>query len=236
MMSTQEIVGKLLSLVTRTALWLAARAKLAIQCLRSTDPADFYFWCAPAWRYPSYLLPALRTAGFSKIEVPITDAWAMLRIDGIWNFLWHVRLLPSGESIKAPVAIDRNPERLRGTPRLRVSVSIDCFSAVARQAGIVMPYFIHPEFRRFENEFPSMRTEHRPICIGFAGTIHDKVYRDSFSFPIMTRSDVFDTLTSRFVDRIAVLRTRDAYNSISWHARRIIIVSVDNTADTIAKH
>ena len=132
-MSTQEIVGKLLSLVTRTALWLAVRAKLAIQSLRSTNPADLYFGCAREWRYPSYLVPALRIAGFSKIEVPITDARAMLRIDGIWNCLWHVRLLPSGEPIKAPVAIDRNPERLRGTPRLRVP--IDCFSAVARQAA-----------------------------------------------------------------------------------------------------
>jgi hypothetical protein len=215
---------------------LFVKANAAIQSLRSNSPADLYFGCVREWRYPSHLVPALRAAGFSTIEIPITDTETMWRIDGIWNTLWHVRLLPSEKASHALVGIDRHPDSLQGTLCSRVQLSIDWFSADTRKAGIVMPYFIHPELRRFENEFPSMKSEHRPICIGFAGTIHDRKYRDSFSFPIMTRGDVFDALTSRFADRIAVLRTREEYNSNSWHTRSIIIVSVDNTDDTVAKH
>jgi hypothetical protein len=164
--------------------------------------------------------------------VPIADAEQMLNMDGIWNFLWHVRLLASEQAISALVAIDRNPERLQGVICSRVCLSIDYFSLDARQNGIVMPYFMHPAFTRFKNDCRSMRTEHR---LGFASSLGDRAYRDCFPFPIMTRSDVFDALRSRFADQIAVLSTRDAYKSISWHTRRIIIVAGDKPVD-IANH
>ena len=69
------------------AVRLVIRLKLAAQRLGVGRQADVYVGCAGEWRYPSFLLPALRLSGLRRIEVRVEDAVLAWSADGRRNFL-----------------------------------------------------------------------------------------------------------------------------------------------------
>ncbi|MFZ0931414.1 MAG: hypothetical protein WAN11_22610 [Syntrophobacteraceae bacterium] len=214
----------------------AVLLNMVLRACRLIGPADVYCDCASEWRYPSYLIRALRLAGATTIEVPSHDARSMLRIDGLGNFMRRVRVIRDGATPTAPTIITVHPDRSYGSSCTVIRVSIDYFSDDDRATGMVMPYFIHPELWRFKREFERQSMNLRPLRIGFAGTINSEAYRRAFEFPMMNRTEIFDTINSRLADRISVARSRSELDAIGKKPSPIVIVPVEEVRDTTTKH
>src|SRR5579862_1534769 len=176
---------RITNLLKRAALWSVLRFKLSLQALLPRKQADVFFGCASEWRYPSYLLRALRSRGPITVEVPETGIAFILRNSSLREFLLRVLITAENAMPTAKIVISRDADVLRCPAPFRSRVCIDYFSDNRPADGLVMPYFIHPDLCRFEKQFARMSDGPRPIKIGFAGTINDKAYTESFDFPMM---------------------------------------------------
>jgi hypothetical protein len=197
--------------------------------------ADVYVECVAEWRYPTFLLRALRRCDVEVIEVPARNAVSAWGADGFRNFLLRTRLVPTGADPTAPVVIAREPGDVQGRIRSRVRVSVDWFSEDARRDGLVMPYFAHPNLQRLR---ASVDRAHgpRPVRIGFAGTLEEQIYRRKFDFPMPGRVDVLDRIIERFEGRIALVESREELAAVDHAATPIVLVLVRDPSDTTRKH
>jgi hypothetical protein len=182
--------------------------KRAVEAIGVRRQADIYVDCVADWRYPAFLLRSLRRCGRPVLEVPARDAIMAWGADGFRNFVFRTRLLPERTEPTAPVVVTRDPERLGGTARSRVRVSIDWFSSDARAAGLVMPYFPHRDFWSHEPEPGLLVSGQRRFRIGFAGSTGDETYGEAFAFPMLGRTEVLGEIRARFEDRVAIVHTR----------------------------
>jgi hypothetical protein len=197
--------------------------------------ADVYVECAAEWRYPTFLLRALRRCDVGVIEVPARHALSAWGADGFWNFLLRTRLVPTGAAPTAPVVIAREPDDVTGRIRSRVRVSVDWFSEDVRRDGLVMPYFAHPSLQRLDVSVDRSGSG-RPVRIGFAGTLDEQIYRRKFDFPMPGRADVLDRLIERFEGRAALVRSREELGAVDPGATPIVLVLVRDPSDTTRKH
>src|SRR6266699_629168 len=134
----------------RLVLQLFIGMKLVLQVTGLGRQADIYVGFARGWRYPPFLLQALRRCGSPVLEVPSSDVGVMLREDGLWNVLLRTRILRVGAAPTAPVVVASDPDTIAPSCRSPVRLSIDWFSPDARADGIVMPYFPHPSLRVYD--------------------------------------------------------------------------------------
>lgn len=170
--------------------------------IRPRSP-DVYVDCVGDWRYPAFLVRALRACGCRVLEVPQREAIAAWGADGFRNFVFRTRLVSEPDRATAPVVVARDPERIGGHRRSRVRVSVDWFAGDVPDEGLVMPYFPNEGYWEHEAAVAGLRAERRPFRIGFAGSIGDNVYTGHLAFPILGRQDVLGTLRERFSERIA---------------------------------
>src|SRR5438034_11404977 len=77
--------------------------KRAAEALGIRRRADVYVDCVADWRYPAFLIRALRRCGRPVLEVPARDAVMAWGADGFRNFLFGTRLVPTGAEPTAPV-------------------------------------------------------------------------------------------------------------------------------------
>jgi hypothetical protein len=197
--------------------------------------ADVYLECVGEWRYPAFLLRALRHCDVGVVEVPARYALSAWGADGLWNFLLRTRLVPATADPTAPVVIAREPDDVRGRIRSRVRISVDWFSEDARRDGLVMPYFAHPNLQRLDPSAERSRGQ-RPVRIGFAGTLDEQIYRRKFDFPLPGRVDVLQRVVEQFESRVAVAESPEALAAVDPAATRIVLVLVRDPSDTTQKH
>jgi len=220
----------------RAALWLVLRLKRFIQAFFPRRQPDVFLDCANEWRYPSYLVRALRSIGDILIEIPQSSTSFMLRNSSLRDFVQRLIIVADDETPNAKIIISRNADSWSKCARSRVHVSVDYFAPNREVKALVMPYFIHPRLWRFEREFARPWNRNRPIRIGFAGTINDKAYTEVFRFPIMSRSEMFRTLNARFHDCIQFVQSRAEYARAKFTRLPIIIVAVEREGDSLKKH
>ena len=219
---------------TRAAL---IAAKRVLQPVLEKKRADVFFECAADWRYPSYLLRAFRAAGLSKIEVPVRAARFMLENSNYAEFFSsRVRVIAAAAVSEARLIVSRQPAAIAAEAEGRVRVSIDYFSPEMRAAGIVMPYFFHPELWPLEAEFARYRKAQRRFRIGFAGTINDRDYAGRFRFPLMNRTQVFQTIRVRFAGETKFVTSAAEYERRRAQPPPVTIVATDAEGDTTRKH
>lgn len=199
---------------------LAVRAviglKRALQAVGiSPRSADVYVDCVGEWRYPAFLVHALRRCGVRTLEVPLHDAVAAWGADGVRNFVFRTRFVTRSR-VTAPVVVARDPGQVGGERRSRVRVSVDWFAADQPATALVMPYFPDRRFWANASAVPTLRSEPRRFRIGFAGSTGDEVYTGQLAFPVLGRQEVLATVRERFsarlidVDSAACLETVDA--------------------------
>jgi hypothetical protein len=188
------------------AVRLVIALKLATQAVGVRRRGDVYVDCSGEWRYPTFLLPALRGCRRSLVlEIAERDAVMAWGADGFRNFVLRSRIVPEGRAPTAPIVVAREPGSIAGHPRSLVRVSVDWFSAEASENTLLMPYFAHPALRRHRSEIAELAARgERPFRIGFAGTVGE-LYREKFAFPMLGRMDVVDALLASFADRAIVL-------------------------------
>jgi hypothetical protein len=217
------------------AVRLVIGLKRATEAVGLRRRADLYLDCVGDWRYPVFLLRALRRCGVGVVEVPARHALAAWGADGFRNFVLRTRLVPAGDDPMAPIVVAREPGRVGGDARSRVHVSVDWFSSEARREGVVMPYFAHPDLQRHPTNADPPRGQ-RPVRIGFAGTMDEQMYREKFDFPMPGRGDVLRTIVERFGSRVALVESKDALAAVDHVATSIVLVVVRKQADTTQKH
>ena len=216
------------------AVRLVIGLKRVSQAMRLRRRADVYVDCVAEWRYPSFLMRALRRCDVRVLEVPERAALASWGADGFWNFVLRTRLLPAGEEPTAPVVIAREPDGLGEHARSRIRISVDWFSRDARENNLVMPYFAHPDLQRLGRK--PADSSPRPIRVGFAGTVDEDVYRKKFAFPIPGRPDVLQAIADRFGSRVAVVESEEALAAIDAGLTPIVLVVARERRDTTRKH
>jgi Glycosyl transferases group 1 len=189
------------------AVRLVIRLKLATQAVGLRRRGDVYVDCTGDWRYPAFLLAALRRCGDFVLEFPERDAVMAWGADGFRNFLLRSRIVSGSGAPTAPVIVAREASAIPGEPRSRVRVSVDWFSPDLQQRDLVMPYFVHPALNRYRAELEelALRAERR-IRIGFAGTVGD-LYREKLAFPVLGRMEVLETIAERFAEQAVVAAT-----------------------------
>ncbi len=214
---------------------LAVRLVIRLKAAASRrGRADVYVDCAGEWRYPTYLLRALRCCGDPRLEVPARDAVMAWSAVGFRDFLLRTHVLRDGATPTAPVVVGRHPERVPGERRSRVRVSVDWFSREERDGALVMPYFAHPDLRRHECDLAELASGPRTIRVGFAGTINDATYREEFAFPMLGRADVLGAIVDEFDVRIA--RSRSELRDAEAENAGVVFVAVSDGRDTTDKH
>lgn len=213
---------------------LAVRLVIRLKAALSRRSGDVYVDCAGEWRYPTFLLRALRRCGDPRLEVPARDAVMAWNAVGLRDFLLRTRVLPEGAFPSAPVVVGRDPQLVPGERRSRVRVSVDWFAPETRAGGLVMPYFVHPELRRYEDELAELASGRRTIRIGFAGTMNDATYREDFSFPMLGRADVLGAVLDEHDVRVVWSRAELA--GAEAEGAPIVFVAVSDSRDTTEKH
>ena len=216
------------------AVRLVIGLKRASEAMRLRRRADVYVDCVAEWRYPSFLIRALRRCDVRVLEVPERAALASWGADGFWNFVVRTRLLPADQDPTAPVVIAREPDGLGAHARSRIRISVDWFTRDAREDNLVMPYFAHPDLQRISGTPASSNP--RPIRIGFAGTVDEEVYRKKFAFPMPGRPDVLQTIADRFGSRVTVVESEAALAAVDPGLTPIVLVVVRERRDTTRKH
>jgi hypothetical protein len=216
------------------AVRLVIGLKRVSEAMRLRRRADVYVDCVAEWRYPAFLMRALRRCDIGVVEVPERAALASWGADGFWNFVLRTRLLPAGEEPTAPVVIAREPDGLGEHARSRIRISVDWFSRDAQDDNLVMPYFAHPDLQRL-GRMPTS-TSPRPIRVGFAGTVAEDVYRKKFAFPMPGRPDVLRTIADRFGSRVAVVESEAALAAVDPGLTPIVLVVVRERRDATRKH
>src|SRR5215831_3008274 len=111
----------------RLVVHLVILLKRTLETVGVRRQPDVYVDCIGEWRYPAFLAAALRRCGARVLEVPERQAVMAWSVEGFWTFISGTRLLRDGAAPTAPVFVAREPERLPGTPRSRVRVSVDWF-------------------------------------------------------------------------------------------------------------
>jgi hypothetical protein len=217
------------------AVRLVIGLKRAAETIGLRRCADVYVECIGEWRYPVFLLRALRRCDVGVIEVPSQDALASWGADGFWNFMLRTRLLPAGTDATAPVVIAREPDAVKGEIRSRVRISVDWFSEDARRRGLLMPYFAHPNLQRLDVTIDRSRGE-RPVRIGFAGTLDQQSYREKFVFPMLGRFEVLQRVQERFDRLVALAESQEALAAVDPSATPVVLVIVRDPSDTTRKH
>ena len=204
---------------------LVIRLKRGVERIGVRRRADVYVDCVGDWRYPTFLVAALRRCGVRVLEVPERQAIAAWGADGFRRFVFGTRLLPEGAEPTAPVVVAREPGGRSGEARSRVRVSVDWFSREARAEGLVMPYFASPGLRRYQSDLADFNASDRPFRVGFAGTMDARHYRDRFLFPMPTRSDVLEEVLRRFAGQVAVARSRAELVRVDAAATPIVLAT-----------
>ena len=160
----------------------------------------------------------------------------MLTNSSLGDFIWRVRLAPDNAKPMANLVVTRDSDPLCNVAASTLRLSIDYFAKDRQATSLVMPYFIHPDFWRFENEFSELSQKSRQIRIGFAGTISNDGYRSQFVFPIMSRSDIFRTILSNFNQRVEIVHSRSQYSKTKLKPSPFVVVAVNTGGDTTGKH
>ena len=187
--------------------------------------ADVYVDCIGDWRYPTYLVHALRRCGVRVLEVPQGDAIAAWGADGFRNFVFRTRFVSERDRATAPVVIARDPDLIAGERRSRVRVSVDWFSHDVPDGDMVMPYFPAEEYWDHESEVADLRLARRPFRIGFAGSTGDEVYTEHLSFPLLGRQDVLATVREHFSGRMAEIGSPAELESIDLSSTPIVFAT-----------
>jgi len=227
---------RIANVLKRVAVWSLVRFKFVLQRFLPKKRAEVFFDCADDWRYPSYLIRALRSMGDVIMEVPASGALFFLRNSSLFDFVFRVSIVGADAVPGADIVISRNVQ-IRGVrARSRAQLSVDYFFEDHKADELGMPYFIHPKLWAFEREFPELRKESRSIRIGFAGTVNARAYTDSFAFPIMNRTEIFDVLFDQFSNRMEFVTHCDQYRKALVKSPSILIVAVDVPGDTTKKH
>ncbi|MCA1660469.1 MAG: hypothetical protein LC642_08060, partial [Verrucomicrobiaceae bacterium] len=196
-----------------------------------------FFECADDWRYPAYLLRALRAAGLTSIAVPRRAARFAWRNSSAAEFFSpRVQIIGKDDVPQARVIVSRDPRSVAGRFETRVRVSIDYFSRDEYPAALVMPYFFHPELWSLDDEFAQYRNTQRRFRIGFAGTISERGYVRHFHFPLMNRVDVFETIRTRFAPQTRFVTSWAEYKVARAQPSPVTIVATDAQGDTTRKH
>jgi glycosyltransferase involved in cell wall biosynthesis len=187
--------------------------------------ADIYVDCIGDWRYPGYLVPALRRCGARVLEVPQRDAIAAWGADGFRNFVFRTRFVSEPDRAIAPIVVARDPERIGGERRSRVRVSVDWFARHLPDGDLVMPYFPDEYYWHHESEVADLRFTRRPFRIGFAGSTGDEVYTGHLAFPILGRQEVLATVREHFSGRMAEIGAAAELETVDPSATPIVFAT-----------
>lgn len=146
-------------------------------------------------RQSAYLAVALAETG--AIACPPRQAPHMLRL---LSAALYAKSVGISWKSKRGGCIITDKHRHTVACRHTIYIERDYYSSEESTGQKVMPYFAHPEFYRrgLYKAAHKLRQNRRSVRIFFAGTYSRDAYASDFDFPILTRADILEFISSRF--------------------------------------
>ena len=197
-------------------------------------PADVYVDCIGDWRYPTYLVHALRRCGATVLEAPQRDAIAAWGADGFRNFIFRTRFVSDDARVSAPVVVARDPGRIGGERRSRCG---------SRSTGLHPCRMVRWSCPTSPTAGTGITNPRSLICASTGGrsdrvrgSTGDELYTESLEFPILSRQDVLATVREHFSGRVAEIGSRAELEAIDPSVTPIVLATAGGRRHVATAH